>query len=104
MRLDGAAEPLGEALRPRQVGFGQDDDELLAAPARDGVPLSRERGEKPAHRPQHHVASGMAEGVVDVLETVEVEQHERKLVVEALGTGDLGGQDLLERATVRQPG
>ena len=67
-------------------------------------PCPRERGEEPADRPQHHVAGGVTERVVDLLEAVEVEQHDGELVGEAVGAGDLGGEDLLECAPVREPG
>jgi len=46
----------------------------------------------------------VAEVVVDVLEVVEVEEDEREVVPEALGAGDLGGEDLLESPAVRETG
>ena len=87
-----------------EIGLGQHDDELLSAPARDRVALTRERGQEPADLAQHDVAVGVAEGVVDLLEAVEVEQHDRELMCEAVGAGDLGGECLLEGAPVREPG
>ena len=46
MRLDRAPQPLGEAAAPRRIGLGQDDDELLTAPAGDRVSLAGEGGEE----------------------------------------------------------
>src|SRR5262249_33684058 len=85
VRLDRPPEPLREALRTREIGLGQDRDELLAAPAADRVSLPREGAEEPADLTEHHVAGRVAEGVVDLLEAVEIEQHDRELVGEALG-------------------
>ena len=38
----------------------------------------------------------MAEGVVDLLEAIEVEQHDCELVGKAVGAEDLGGEDLFD--------
>src|SRR5581483_7225974 len=73
-------QPLGELNGSRQVRLRQDGDELLASPARDGVALARARVKEPGHLAQQPVAGGVAVGVVDPLEVVEVEEDDGELV------------------------
>ena len=61
----------------RRLDRAQEDRELVAAQARDGVVLAEQAREALAHLAQHLVAVVVAEGVVDLLEAVEVEQHDR---------------------------
>src|SRR5690606_37651415 len=74
--------------------------ELLPAEAGEHV-LRTER----AHRElcdlaQDQVPRGVAVGVVDALEMVDVEQHERRLRRVSRGEGDLGPQPLVEMEAV----
>ena len=59
----------------RRLDRAQEDRELVAAQARDGVVLAQQAREALADLAQHLVAVVVAEGVVDLLEAVEVEQH-----------------------------
>jgi hypothetical protein len=53
----------------------QDQHELVAADAADGVALAQHRAQPLAHALQQLVAGRVAERVVDELEVVEVHEH-----------------------------
>ena len=59
---------------PSDAPFGQ-DDELVAAEAPDGVALAQDADEPVRHGLQDLVAGVVAQGVVDVLEVVEVHEQ-----------------------------
>ena len=68
---------------------GDDDGELVAAHASD-VAIDADLVDQPlGHRTKHGVALGVAEGVVDRLEAVEVEKHDR--------AGDVAGGRVAQR-------
>ena len=72
----------------RRLDRAQEDRELVAAEARDGVVLAQQAREALADLAQHLVAVVVAEGVVDLLEAIEVEQHHRDA-----GPGAPGARD-----------
>ena len=98
------AQLVGEVLGSLAVGVGQDQHELLAAVAGDGVHLARPTREDRRHPLEHLVAHGVPVGVVDALEVVDVGQDDRVFLSCALGQGVQLRQPLLERAVVGQPG
>jgi hypothetical protein len=55
----------------------QEGEEFLAAPAHDHVGLAQRDAQVLGDHLQHGVAGGVAVGVVDVLEVVDVEQEQR---------------------------
>jgi thioredoxin 1 len=57
---------------------GREQDELLAAPARDDVAIAHGGRQAPGHLARHVGARGVAETVVDALEVVEVEQDQHR--------------------------
>ena len=80
--LEFVADRLDQALAERQHLFAADivrhqDHELVAADAGDEGAIGL-RGKTLRRRPHHHVADGMTEHVVDVLEAVEIEAEHRK--------------------------
>jgi hypothetical protein len=81
----------------------EEDDELVAALARDGVLQADALGEAPRHLPQQLVADVVAERVVDVLEVVEVDEEHRDLALGALRVGDGMREAVLQQRAVRQP-
>ena len=98
-------EPLGDLgdAAPR-VDVGADHDELVAAQARDGVGHPHRGGQPRRQGEQHLVAGGVAEGVVDRLEAVEVEHEDRDVDALALPAGQ-GVSEAVERErAVGQPG
>ena len=55
--------------------FGQEHAELVPAEPRDRVALAEAVGKAEADLLQQLVAAGVAKGVVDLLEAVEVDEH-----------------------------
>ena len=76
----GLRDLLAELVRERQRGrrireLRGDDSELVAAEAGDRVAFSQRAVQTARNLAQEPIAAGMTEGVVDLLEAVEVEQH-----------------------------
>ena len=74
--LDAVGEPVDGVDHVRAVVGRQQDDELVAAQPDHGVALADPGREPSRGRPQQRVAGGVPEGVVDLLEAVEVEHAE----------------------------
>ena len=80
---DGVGHRLHEPLRKGDhvgtLGEVLDEDrELVAADARDGVGRSSRLPQAVCHGTQHRVTVAVAVAVVDVLEVVDVEIHDRR--------------------------
>ncbi|RAO44497.1 hypothetical protein ONO86_03585 [Micromonospora noduli] len=85
--------PVGQLPRLTDVGQpGHHDGELVTAQPGDHLWSGLHVGEPGADLDQQPVAHGMPEGVVDVLETVQVDQQERELPVGFTTGGPLGMQ------------
>ncbi|MNP10621.1 hypothetical protein D3C76_1027770 [compost metagenome] len=78
--------------------------EFITAQARDGVFHAHAGFQARGDDFQHRVAHRMAEGIVDVLEVVEVEEHQRAAQVMALEQGDLLAQAIHQQRAVGQVG
>ena len=103
--LERRAQPLRRPVRVLGVGAGQDHHELLAAVAGRLIALAQVLVEQPRERAQRRVARRMAVGVVELLEVVEVEDHEPEAAGRAaVLVRDRGAQELGERAPVVEPG
>ncbi|MNZ45431.1 hypothetical protein D3C78_630860 [compost metagenome] len=97
--MDGAVEcHLAGSARLQQQG------ELVAAHARHGVVLVHAGGQAHGHFLEHAVAGGMAEGVVDRLEAVEVEEYQHHPLAVPFGVLQRGVQAVLEQRAVGQVG
>ncbi len=96
------------ARRPRRrrcrVGAGQDQRELRAPDARRRSPARIGAAQGCADAAQHLVAVGVAVGVVDGLEVVEVEDHETERPALLAAPIQLRGERLVEAAVVGEPG
>src|SRR3954469_1848019 len=104
-RLDRLPDALGELRAAGEVGAGEDERELLPAPASRGVDLADGRVEDPSHRAQHDVAGRVPVAVVHALEAVDVEEDERHLAaLRTCDARDLDRERLLGMAAVREPG
>ena len=72
-------EPLGDL---GGIRLGADvlaqRDELVTAKARDGVAVTDRRKQSRRQRRQHPVATLVAAQVVDALEVIEVDEHDRE--------------------------
>src|SRR6266508_89374 len=90
--------PAGE-IRARE-----DEDEFLAAPAPGEVDVAQRLLEEYRELPQDGVSRRVPVAVVDVLEPVEVRDHDGQRAAETLHACELGGEDLLALPAVRQPG
>ena len=85
-------------------GLRQGDDELVAAVAERQVGLAQRDAHAVGERLEHVVARGVAVRVVDLLELVHVDHHERQRLAVPLGQRDLALQELLHRPAVVQAG
>jgi hypothetical protein len=61
------------------AGPGQHDQELLAAPAAGQVAGPGDLAQPGRHHPQDLVAGGVAAGVIDLLEPVDVAEQHREV-------------------------
>ncbi len=103
-RLRGGAQALGELHRAVGAGGRQRDRELVAADAIGAVAGALGRADGLGERLQALVAGLVAAGVVDRLEVVEVDQHERERRVGAADALELAREVFVERAVVAQAG
>jgi hypothetical protein len=102
--LDRLPELVGHPRRGVQLGSGQQHEKLLAAPARDEVALAQAAGQAAPDAPQHPVADGMAEVVVDLLEVIHVDQHHGARLAAALQRDEFELAALVGGQPVRQAG
>ena len=79
------AQPLGDRARASATPSTrrQQDGELVAAQPGDGVAVAQHRPQPRADLAEQLVAVGVPEGVVDLLEAVEVDEQQRDLAVGA---------------------
>ena len=91
------------AASPPSVELGQQDQELVAAQPRQH-PLALEPAQPPGDPPQQPVARAVAEGVVDELEVVEVDEQQRDRAARARAAVHAAAQLGLELGAVGQPG
>lgn len=66
----------------------QEQQELIAADARQGVALAQAMAQALAHQLQQFVADQMAQGVVDRFETIQVQEHHGQDQPVPAGMGD----------------
>ena len=93
---------MAELLAPRQVG--QQASELVAAQAADHIFGTHRAGQPRGHDAQQLVAHGVAMGVVDRLEAVEVEVEHGKALLERHGLHQRALEPFAEEAAVGQQG
>jgi hypothetical protein len=103
------AQPREHALGDRRgVRAGLDavqhDAELVAAEARDRVAVAQRHAQPRGDLLEEPVALVVAQGVVDLLEVVEVHQHHREAGPVAAGDADGLLDAVAEQDAVRQPG
>ena len=100
LAADRVAAALGDLGGRLLVGAGEQQDELVAAVAGDLVVRPQLALQRAGDAAQQLVAGGVALGVVDALEVVEVEDHGAERVAVAAGAGDLLADAQLHRAVV----
>ena len=101
---DPPAQPLGDHERVVGRRAPQEDGELLAAVARQHVLLADPAAQPGRDLHEHPVAAGVAVGVVDGLEVVDIGDQHGERVLGAAGVRDLGGEAGLEVAAGAQAG
>ena len=82
----------------------QHDDELVAAESRDGVAGAQRARQPRRHLLQDLVADVVAERVVDVLESIEVEEHQRHAGAMPAREHERLAQPVGEQVAVGEPG
>ena len=87
-----------------QLAAGKHDRELIAADPRQRVGLAGAAAQHGGDLGEDAVPGRVAEGVVDLLEVVEVEHQQRPGDAVAVAARQLGPQVFLEAAPVLQPG
>src|SRR5690606_27156453 len=87
--LDGLADLLADLDRARGGGLREAEQELVAAIARDDIDAAALALEYPRDDTQHVVREHVGEGVVDVLELVDVEHRDGDGMAEALRATEL---------------
>ena len=99
-------DAVGDLDRIRRVAHVvEEDGELVAAEAGDGVAGPHAGLEPPGDRGEEQVALQVAEAVVDVLEAVDVEEEDREHgALAAPGAGDGEREAVHEQRSIRQPG
>ena len=88
----------------RPAACRQDHGELLASHPADHVRRADDRAEHRRDPLQNFVALAVAADVVDPLEVVDVEHHQRERLVRPPGAAELGAQPLVEVAVVVEAG
>ncbi len=103
LRGDLLAQPGGQWRCRLQRVARQQKSELVTAQARQRTGLPHQRAYPPGELPEQLVAGGMAAGVIDHLELVEVEVHQRRVLALQLMPLQRLGQQRLEARPVHQP-
>ena len=101
---DALGDALCQRVRGGQVARAHDHRELLAADAAHVVALAYHRPQDVGELGQHVVADGVAVDVVDALEVVQVEHHERDGRLLGARPQQLAAQALVEGAVVPEAG
>ena len=87
-----------------RLGHGEDHEKLVPAKTTDYIQGAALLPQDLADLNQQPVSSGVAHSVVDHLEAVKIQQENAGVQLMAQAPGDLGGEALLQRATVAEPG
>jgi hypothetical protein len=104
-RGGGLAPQAGDdILGPVGIRAGEEEDELVAARPRAQVARAQAVRESAGHQPQRLVSDGMAQGVVELLEGVDVEGHDGEGRGRPARAVDLLAQALVQRPMVEQAG
>ena len=98
------ADPVGVDGDLRRRGLGAQDPELVPAEPRHHVGLPGRPAHDPGGPAEHGVTGGVTVPVVDLLEAVEVDHHDARVVAQAVVARLLGLAGTLPRAPVAQPG
>lgn len=84
------------------IGVHLNDGQLVAAQSRNHGHGASRVGDPLAHRASHDIAGLVAEGTVEVLETIQIDEMQRKAGMGALGAFQLLGEPLVKGVLVEQ--
>ena len=87
---NGCLQAFAKMIKRGLIGTLQQHQKLVAAQPRHGVAFAQRAFQPLGDFSQQLVACGVAHGVVDVLEAVQVDEHQADFAAFALGA--LGGQ------------
>jgi hypothetical protein len=104
LRAHLGAQPLGDGLGVGGRCRRQQQRELLAADPRNGVDRPRPAVEQARDAAEGLVAGGVSAAIIDLLEVVEVADHDRQRRGRTLRAGELELEHLAEGAPVEQAG
>ncbi len=101
-----AARPVDDGARDvvLRAGFGDDRDDLVESHPRRATRVAQRLHQPADQRLQHLIADVAAEGIVDVLEAVDVEHDEREIVLAARGRFEIRAEPLQQQRAVRKTG
>ena len=105
--LDSGQQPSGDGGGVVGITVQQRQREFVASQPDDQVGAAQRVLEASAQLPEQLIAGGMAKGVVDLLEAVEVDEHEGQAPLGSVGVpllGQDGVEQLEQRAAVAQAG
>src|SRR5882762_9486092 len=101
---DDRLQPVQSSHRFAIGSIGKHQQEFLATVAAKLVDVTDVREHGDGECPEHFVARGMAVGVIDALEPVEIDQRDRAGRIAASGAGNLVIQHPLDAAAVERAG
>src|SRR5690606_27821946 len=102
---NGLKDLAGDGCETRPVAdCRQQNDEFVAAKPGDGIAVTQHLRQAMADLPEQFVAGLVSERVVDGLEAVQVEEHDRQVAVVALRLDHGAGQETIEETAIRQAG
>src|SRR5581483_4211985 len=101
---DGTLDPPDELARLALLDLRDDHGELVASHAARDVGRTNDLPDALGDLREHGIAGEMADPVVDLLEAVDVYDHERKSALVPLGAVDLAREGLVEVAAIVEAG
>ncbi len=84
------------------IGLGQDQDELVPSVAPDDITCAGVRLQYRADVAEGRVTTGVAVGVVEQLETIDIEHHQGEGQTVAFGSGLFSSKQLVYLPMVRE--
>src|SRR5271156_1755713 len=96
-------EPVQNQLQLRQIAFRQNQQKLIPTHANRQIPAPNHAIERRRKFLQHQISRRMPKRIIDVLEFVEVHQHDRQRMPLPRRTRHLSDKPLLRKPPVIQP-
>jgi hypothetical protein len=103
-RFECAHHLVGDSQRLLVAGGRQQEGEFIAAEARHRIGIAHHAPHAPGRLAQHGIAAGMAQRIVDLLEVIEIGEHEGKAVMIALRRANRLRQPVHQQHAIRQAG